>query len=64
MLKGLARVLAVVASIALLAVLAVYVVSNTDWGRGYVQKKVVGAIQGGVHGILRVDSVSRSHCRP
>ena len=58
MLKGLARVLAVVASIALLAVLAVYVVSNTDWGRGYVQKKVVGAIQGGVHGILRVDSVS------
>ncbi len=58
MLKGLARVFAVLASIVLLAVIAVFVVSNTDWGRRQVQKRVVGAIQGGVHGILRVDSLS------
>ena len=58
MLKVVARVLAVVTSIALLAVLAVYVATNTNWGRRHVQKRVVGGIQGSVHGILRVDSVS------
>ncbi|MEO5579222.1 MAG: hypothetical protein ABIR58_01075, partial [Gemmatimonadaceae bacterium] len=58
MLKIVARVLGVLASIALLAVIAVYVFTNTDLGRRQVQSRVVGAIQNGVHGILKVDSVS------
>jgi Uncharacterized protein involved in outer membrane biogenesis len=52
------RVLAVVVVLAMLAVIFVFGLANTDWGRAQIQKRVVASLQGAVHGILRVGSVS------
>ena len=56
--KHFIRVLAVVVFLAVLAVIAVYTIANTDWGREQVKNRIVSAIQGNTHGIVKVGSVS------
>jgi hypothetical protein len=50
--------MAVVVLLAVLAVVAVFTIANTDWGREKVRNRVVAAIQGNTHGIVKVGSVS------
>jgi translocation and assembly module TamB len=56
--RGLIRGLAVVIAVAILAVAAIVVLTNTDWGREQVRKRVVAAIQGTSHGIVRAGQVT------
>ena len=50
--------LAVVVVLAFLGVIFVFALANTDWGHKQVQKRVVGAIQNSLHGLMKVGSVS------
>jgi hypothetical protein len=52
------RLLAGLVVVALLLVAAVYVVSNTDWGRERVRRYVLNLIQNNSHGIVHIGSVS------
>jgi len=56
--RHLARALAVVLAIGLLLWGAVYLVTDTDWGRGQVRRRVVALIQSNSHGIVRVGAVT------
>lgn len=56
--RWLVRVLAGIVVLILLVVVAVFVVTNTDWGRERVRRYVEGIIQGNSHGIVRIGSVS------
>ena len=50
--------LAVLVVLAFLGVIFVFALANTDWGHRQVQKRVVGAIQNSLHGLMKVGSVS------
>jgi len=52
------RLLAGLVVVALLLVAAVYLVSNTDWGRERIRRYVVNLIQSNSHGIVHVGSVT------
>lgn len=58
MLKGIARVLAVVAAVALIVVIVVFGLTNTDWGREQVRKRVLASFETGAHGIVKIGRVS------
>ncbi|MGI8402216.1 MAG: translocation/assembly module TamB domain-containing protein [Gemmatimonadaceae bacterium] len=51
------RLLAGLAVVALLLVAAVYVVSNTDWGRTRIRGYVLNKIQSSTHGIVHIGSI-------
>jgi len=51
-------VLGVVVVLALLLVAAVLVLTNTDWGREQLRRRVVAALAGTVHGRFRVGRIS------
>ncbi|HEY8166905.1 MAG TPA: translocation/assembly module TamB domain-containing protein [Gemmatimonadaceae bacterium] len=52
------RGLAVILALAIIAVAVMIVLTNTDWGREQVRKRVVAAIQGTAHGIVRTGRVT------
>ncbi|MGH9422423.1 MAG: hypothetical protein ACRD3J_20770, partial [Thermoanaerobaculia bacterium] len=52
------RLLAGLVVVALLLVAAVYIVSNTDWGRERIRRYVVNLIQSNSHGIVHIGSVT------
>ena len=52
------RLLAVLAVVALLIVAAVFLVTNSDWGRERVRRYIVNLIQDNSHGIVHIGSVS------
>lgn len=56
--RTLPRVLAVIVAFLLLAWAAVYVITDTNWGREQVRKKLVALIQGNSHGIVKIGSVT------
>ena len=56
--KWVVRLLAGIAVVALLAVAAVFLITNTNWGRERVRRYVLGIIQGNSHGIVHIGSVS------
>ena len=56
--KHLIRSLAVIAGIALLLLIGVYAITETDWGREQVRRRVQDAIQNSSHGIVRIGRVS------
>ena len=56
--KHFIRSLAIIAGLVLLALIALVVITQTDWGHGQVQKRVVAAIQGNAHGIVRMGPVT------
>ena len=52
------RLLAVLAVVALLIVAAVFLITNSDWGRERVRRYIVNLIQDNSHGIVHIGSVS------
>lgn len=56
--KTLPRVLAAIVVFLLLAWGAVYLLTDTDWGREQVRKRLVALIQGNSHGIVKIGSVT------
>ncbi len=56
--RTLPRVLAVIVVFLLLAWAAVYLITDTNWGREQVRKRLVALIQGGSHGIVKIGSLS------
>ncbi|HEX6574119.1 MAG TPA: translocation/assembly module TamB domain-containing protein [Gemmatimonadaceae bacterium] len=56
--KALIRFFAAIVIVALLLVIGVYTLSNTDWGREQVRKRIVAILQGNTHGIIKVGKVS------
>jgi translocation and assembly module TamB len=56
--KGLIRFLAAIAIVALLLVIGVFTLTNTDWGRDQVRKRIVALLQGNSHGIIKVGKVT------
>lgn len=57
MIHRLFRLIAVLAAIAVLGVAAVWVLSNTDFGRKRARRFLVGVLQGNTHGIVKVAAV-------
>jgi translocation and assembly module TamB len=57
MLRRLYRLAVVLSVIAILAVLAVWMLTNTDWGRERVRRFALDALGGATHGIVRIDAV-------
>ncbi|WP_206044562.1 translocation/assembly module TamB domain-containing protein [Gemmatimonas groenlandica] len=51
-------VAAVVLVISALAVAAVFLISNSDWGRGQIRIRALSALNGAAHGIVKVGAVS------
>lgn len=56
--RTLPRVLAVIVAFLLLAWAAVYLITDTNWGRDQVRRKLVALIQGNSHGIVKIGSVT------
>ena len=56
--KGLIRFLAAVAIVVVLIVIGVFTITNTDWGREQVRKRIVAMLQDNSHGIIRVGKVT------
>ena len=56
--RTLPRVLAVIVVFLLLAWGAVYLITDTDWGRGQVRRRIVALIQSNSHGIVRLGAVT------
>jgi translocation and assembly module TamB len=56
--RTLPRVLAVIVVFLLLAWGAVYVITDTDWGREQVRKRLVALIQGNSHGIVKIGKLT------
>ncbi|HEX7978929.1 MAG TPA: translocation/assembly module TamB domain-containing protein, partial [Gemmatimonadaceae bacterium] len=57
MIQRLARLLVVLAAIATLALVGVWVLTNTDFGRARVRNRLLGALQGATHGVVRMGDV-------
>ena len=51
------RLLVVLSALALLAVAAVFIMSNTDFGRERARRFVLGLLQGQTHGIVKVETL-------
>jgi translocation and assembly module TamB len=56
--KALIRFFAAIVIVALLLVLGVYTLTNTNWGREQVRKKIVAMLQDNSHGIIHIGSIS------
>ena len=56
--QGVIRFVAAVAIVIVILVIGTLALTNTDWGREQVRKKIVGILQNSSHGIIKVGSVS------
>ena len=56
--KGLIRFLAAVAIVAVIIVIGVFTVTNTDWGRERVRKRIVALLEDNSHGVIRIGKVT------
>ncbi|MES2522108.1 MAG: translocation/assembly module TamB domain-containing protein [Gemmatimonadota bacterium] len=56
-------ILGIVGTVVVLAVVAVFTLTNTDWGREQVRQRVVSALNGSAHGIVRVGRISGNMLR-
>jgi translocation and assembly module TamB len=56
--KHFIRSLAVIAVVVLLALIAIYTITQTEWGRGQVRKRVLATLQNNAHGIVRMGPVT------
>jgi hypothetical protein len=56
--KGLIRFLAALVIVAILLVIGVYTITNTDWGREQVRRRIVALLQDNSHGIIKVGKVT------
>ena len=56
--KHFIRTLAIIAGLVVLALIAIVVITQTDWGHGQVRKRVIAAIQGNAHGIVRMGPIT------
>jgi translocation and assembly module TamB len=52
------RVTAAIAIVAILIVAGVFVLTNTDWGRNQVKRRIVATLQNTAHGIIKVGRVT------
>ncbi len=52
------RLLAVLAVVALLLLAGVFIVTNSDWGRERIRRKVLNTIQSNTHGLVHIGGVS------
>ncbi len=52
------RGLFVIVTLVILAIIGVFAITNTDWGRDQVRKRILAIIQSNSHGIVRIGSVS------
>jgi translocation and assembly module TamB len=57
MLRRLFRLLVVLSVVAVLAIGALWMLTNTDWGRERVRRYALGAIGGSTHGIVTIGAV-------
>jgi translocation and assembly module TamB len=57
MLRRLFRLLVVLGVVVILAVVAVWMLTNTDWGRERVRRYAVDALQGSTHGIVKIGAL-------
>ena len=55
---GLLRVLAAIAVVAVLIVAGVFVITNTDWGREQVRKRIVGILESNSKGVIKIGRIS------
>jgi translocation and assembly module TamB len=58
MLRRLFRLLVVLSVVAILGVIAVYIASNTDFGRERARGFVLGILQGQTHGIVKIEQIN------
>jgi translocation and assembly module TamB len=58
MVKGLVRFIAALAIVAVLILIGVFTLTQTDWGREQVRKRIVALLQDNSHGIIRIGSVT------
>jgi translocation and assembly module TamB len=56
--KGLIRFIAALAIAAVLIVIGVFTLTNTDWGREQVRKRILSLLQENSHGIIKVGRVT------
>ena len=56
--KHFIRWLAVITVVALLALIAVYAITQTEWGRAQVGKRILAMLQENAHGIVRMGPVT------
>jgi translocation and assembly module TamB len=56
--KGLIRLLAAIVIVAVLLVIGVYTLTNTDWGRERVRKRIVAMLQENSHGIVKIGKIT------
>ncbi len=56
--KALIRFIAALVIVAVLLVIGVFTLTNTDWGREQVRKKIVSVLQQNSHGIIKVGKVT------
>lgn len=56
--KHFVRSLIVIAAILLLAVLAIFTITQTDWGRSQVRRRILAMLQENAHGIVRMGPVT------
>lgn len=56
--KGLIRFFAAVVIVVVLLVIGTFVLTNTDWGREQVRKRVFALLQSNTHGVIKVGGVS------
>ena len=57
MLRRLFRLLVVLSVVALLAVAAVWMLTNTDWGRERARRYALGVVQGATHGVVHIGAL-------
>ena len=57
MLRRLFRLLVVLSAVAILGVIAVWIMSNTDFGRERARRFVLGILQNQTHGIVKIESM-------
>ena len=57
MLRRLFRLLVVLSVVAILGIVAVWIASNTDFGRERARRFVLGILQGQTHGVFKVDAM-------
>jgi autotransporter translocation and assembly factor TamB len=56
--KGLVRFVAALVIVAVILVIGLYTLTNTDWGREQVRKRIVGMLQENSHGIVKIGKVT------
>lgn len=56
--KALIRFVAALAIVAVILAIGLYTLTNTDWGREQVRKRVVATLQDNSHGIVKIGKVT------